>query len=157
MKRIIIFLAIIASIILIAIYFDIGNQLTFSELKDRQNDLQALVNQHAFAAAVIYFFAYIVATAVSLPGAFILTLAGGALFGLAKGILLVSFASTIGALLAYLVARYFLNDFIQNKFAQRLKIINKKINQEGAFYLLTIRLIPVFPFFLVNLVMEIRV
>ena len=153
MKRIIIFLAIIASIILIAIYFDIGSHLSFSELKARQQDLQALVSEHPFTAAAIYFLIYVVATAVSLPGAAILTLAGGALFGLTTGTILVSFASTIGALLAYLVARYFLHDYVQKKFSERLKVINQKVKQEGAFYLLFLRLVPVFPFFLVNLVM----
>jgi len=152
-KRIIIFLIIVASIILAAVYFDIGSHLSFSELKDRQAELQALVSQHPFTAAAIYFFIYIIVTAVSLPGAAILTLAGGALFGVTQGTILVSFASTIGALFAYLVARYFLHDFVQNKFSDRLAVINKKVKQEGAFYLLFLRLVPVFPFFLVNLVM----
>jgi len=94
-----------------------------------------------------------VATAASIPGAAILTLAGGALFGLLNGTILVSFASTIGALFAFLVSRYFLHDFVQNKFTDRLQTINKKIEKEGAFYLLFLRLVPVFPFFLINLVM----
>ncbi len=153
MKRIIIFLAIVASIILAAIYFDVADHLSFSQLKDRQHELLALVGEHPFTAAAIYFVIYILATAVSLPGATILTLAGGALFGFFQGVLLVSFASTIGALLAYFVARYFLKDYVQNKFAERLKIINQKVEQEGAFYLLFLRLVPVFPFFLINLVM----
>ena len=93
------------------------------------------------------------ATSVSLPGALILTLAGGALFGLVQGTILISFASTIGALLAFLVVRYFLHDFVQNKFSERLKFINDKVKQEGAYYLLFVRLVPLFPFFLVNLVM----
>ena len=153
MKRIIIFLVIVALIIFGFTYFDVGNYLTFSELKERQSELQSLVNSKPFIAAAIYFSIYVIATAVSLPGAFIFTLAGGALFGLTQGTLLVSFASTIGALLAYLVARYFLHDFVQNKFSDRLTLINRKVEEEGAFYLLFLRLVPVFPFFLVNLVM----
>ena len=153
MKRIIIFLIIIASIIFAAVFFDIGSYLSFSELKARQAELQALVSQRPITSALLYFVVYVLATAVSIPGAAILTLAGGALFGLLKGTILVSFASTIGALLAYLVARYFLHDYVQNKFADRLKIINTKVKQEGAYYLLFLRLVPVFPFFLINLVM----
>ena len=153
MKRIIIFLVIIASIIFAGILFDIGSYLTFSQLKQHQFELQAMVSSKPVLAASIFFLAYVVATSVSLPGAFIFTLTGGALFGLVKGTILVSFASTIGALFAYFVARYFLHDFVQNKFADRLELINKKVIKEGAFYLLFVRLVPVFPFFLVNLVM----
>ncbi len=153
MKRIIIFLLIIASIIFGALYFDISNYLTFSELKQRQSDLQSLVSSNPVTAAGIYFLLYVLATSVSLPGAFIFTLAGGALFGLVEGTILVSFASSIGALCAYMVARYFLHDVVQNKFSNRLELINKKVSEEGAFYLLFLRLVPVFPFFLVNLAM----
>ena len=144
---------IIALIIFGMTYFDISSYLTFSELKQRQSELQSLVNNNAFTAAAIFFLSYVIATSVSLPGAFIFTLAGGALFGLVQGTILVSFASTIGALFAYLVARYFLHDFVQNKFSDRLKLVNQKIDEEGVFYLLFLRLVPVFPFFIVNLVM----
>ncbi len=153
MNRIIIFLVIAALIIFGITYFDVGSYLTFNELKERQSELQSLVNNNPFTAAAIYFSLYVIATSISLPGAFIFTIAGGALFGLTQGTVLVSFASTIGALLAYLVARYFLHDFVQNKFSDRLELINRKIKEEGAFYLLFLRLVPVLPFFLVNLVM----
>ena len=153
MKRIIIFLVIIASIIFSVAFFDLTSYLTFGELKQRQSELQSLVNNNSFSAAVIFFLIYVIATSVSLPGALILTLAGGALFGLVQGTILVSFASTIGALFAFLVARYFLHDFVQNKFSDRLKLINQKVTEQGAFYLLFLRLVPVFPFFLINLVM----
>tara|TARA_R110002049_G_scaffold252264_1_gene426929 strand:+ start:63065 stop:65191 length:2127 start_codon:yes stop_codon:yes gene_type:complete len=152
-KRIIIFLVIIASIIFAAVIFDVSNYLTFTELKERQAELQSLVSNNAFTAAALFFFVYVIATSISIPGAFVFTLAGGALFGFIQGVILVSFASTIGALFAYLVARYFLHDFVQNKFSDRLKLINRKVDKEGAFYLLFLRLVPVFPFFLVNLVM----
>ena len=145
-KRIIIFLLIIALIIFSVIFFDIGSYLTFSELKDKQAQLQSLVSENPFLSAGIYFIIYVVATAISIPGALIFTLAGGALFGLLYGTLLVSFASTIGALLAFIVARYFLHEYVQNRFASRLTFINKKIKEEGAFYLLFLRLVPVFPF-----------
>ncbi len=143
----------IASIIFSVAFFDLGSYLTFNELKERQADLQALVSNNASTAAAIFFLIYVIVTSASLPGALILTLAGGALFGLEQGIILVSFASTIGALFAFLVARYFLHDFVQNKFSDRLELMNKKVIEEGAFYLLFLRLVPAFPFFLVNLVM----
>jgi len=152
-NRIIIFLVLIASIIFGVVFFDLASYLTFDELKQRQSELQALVGDNAFASASIFFLLYVIVTGVSLPGALILTLAGGALFGLTQGIILISFASTIGALLAFLVARYFVHDFVQSKFSERLALVNKKVNEEGAFYLLFLRLVPVFPFFLVNLVM----
>ena len=92
-------------------------------------------------------------TALSLPGAAVLTLAGGALFGLWVGIIVVSFASTIGATLACFVSRFILRDWVQNKFGDKLRTINRGIENEGAFYLFTMRLIPAFPFFVINLVM----
>ena len=153
MKRIVVFLLLITSIIAGVIYFDIGSLASFSQLKARQLELQTLVNDNPRQSVIIFFLVYVAATAVSIPGALVFSLAGGALFGLLKGSLLVSFASTIGALLAFLVARYFLQAGVQNKFPQRLAFINRKIQQEGAFYLLFVRLVPVLPFFLINLVM----
>ena len=146
-------MVLIASIIFAVVFFDVASYLSFEQLKQRQSELQSLINNNVFVSAAIYFLAYVAATSVSLPGALILTLAGGALFGLVQGTILISFASTIGALLAFLVVRYFLHDFVQNKFSERLKFINDKVKQEGAYYLLFVRLVPVFPFFLVNLVM----
>jgi uncharacterized membrane protein YdjX (TVP38/TMEM64 family) len=96
---------------------------------------------------------YIVATALSLPGAAVLTLAGGATFGLVTGTVVVSFASTIGATLACLVSRFLLRDWVQDRFRERVGAINRGIEAEGSFYLFTLRLIPVFPFFVINLVM----
>ena len=96
---------------------------------------------------------YIVVTALSLPGAAVMTLAGGALFGFVVGTIVVSFASTIGATLACFVSRFLLREWVQKKFGDKLKSINKGIQDEGAFYLFTMRLIPVFPFFVINLVM----
>jgi uncharacterized membrane protein YdjX (TVP38/TMEM64 family) len=96
---------------------------------------------------------YIATTSLSLPGATVLTLAGGALFGLIEGTIIVSFASTIGATLACFVSRFMLREWVQNKFRDKLSAINKGIAEEGAFYLFTLRLIPAFPFFMINLVM----
>jgi uncharacterized membrane protein YdjX (TVP38/TMEM64 family) len=96
---------------------------------------------------------YIVATSLSLPGAAVLTLAGGALFGLLVGTVVVSFASTIGATLACFVSRFILQNWVQNRFGHRLASVNQGIEQEGAFYLFTLRLVPLFPFWMINLVM----
>ncbi len=103
--------------------------------------------------SLLFFAFYVVITALSLPGAAIMTLAGGALFGLAWGFVIVSFASTIGATLAFLVSRYLLRDSVQKRFGDRLKPINRGIEREGAFYLFTLRLVPIFPFFLINILM----
>ena len=103
--------------------------------------------------ALIFFVAYVLVTALSLPGAVIMTLAAGALFGLGFGTLLVSFASSIGATLAFLASRYLLRDVIQARFGDRLKAINEGMAKDGTLYLFTLRLVPLFPFFLVNLLM----
>ncbi|MPM75767.1 hypothetical protein SDC9_122761 [bioreactor metagenome] len=99
----------------------------------------------------MYFIIYVVATALSLPGAALLTLAGGAIFGLLWGTVIVSFASTLGATLAFLMSRFLLRDWVSQRFGQRLDAIDEGVKREGAFYLFTLRLVPVFPFFLINL------
>jgi len=153
MKRIIVFLLIIAAIFFMADWFDLSQHLTLSQLKHHQLYLHSLVQDFPVQSVVIYFIAYIVMAGLALPGALIFTLAGGALFGLATGVILASFASTLGALASFLVARFFLHDFIQTRYQQRLTVINQKIQQQGATYLLFLRLVPAFPFFMVNLLM----
>ena len=101
----------------------------------------------------MFFVIYVLVTAFSLPGAAVMTLVGGALFGLGWGLLLVSFASTIGASLAFLIARSLLRDWVQRRFAGYLTAINQGVEKQGGFYLFTLRLVPVFPFFVINLVM----
>ncbi|RJS93989.1 FAD-dependent oxidoreductase [Salinisphaera sp. Q1T1-3] len=113
------------------------------------------VAMHPLAAAAGYFVIYVVLTAVSIPGAAVMTLVGGALFGLAGGVVLVSFASAIGATLAFLSARFILRDWVEARFGQRLAAVNRGIQREGASYLFALRLVPVFPFFVINLVMGI--
>jgi len=134
-------------------YFDLGQHISLEALKARQAQLDAFNQENPWTLMVAFFLFYVVVAGLSLPGAVILTLAGGAIFGLAKGLLVVSFASSIGATLAFLAARYLFRDAIQNKFSAKLTRINDNIEKDGAFYLFTIRLVPVFPFFLVNLVM----
>jgi pyruvate/2-oxoglutarate dehydrogenase complex dihydrolipoamide dehydrogenase (E3) component/uncharacterized membrane protein YdjX (TVP38/TMEM64 family) len=133
--------------------FDLGAYLTLANLKARQSDLEAFLEANPIAAIVAFFLLYVAVTALSLPGAAILTLAAGAIFGLWEGTLIVSFASTLGASLAFLSSRYLLRDWVKARFGGRIDAIDRGIARDGAFYLLTLRLIPAFPFFLVNLAM----
>ncbi|MEG3191990.1 FAD-dependent oxidoreductase [Lysobacter sp. D1-1-M9] len=125
--------------------------LTLEGLKARQAELGGWVSAHPWRAAGGFFVLYVAVAAASIPGAAVMTLAAGALFGLLAGTLLVSFASTIGASLAFLVARFVLRDTLRARYGERLKKIDAGIARDGAFYLFTLRLVPVFPFFLVNL------
>ena len=135
------------------IALDLGRYLSFEQLKASQDGFAQLHAQQPFAVAAVYFVVYVLATALSIPGAVIITLAGGAVFGLWQGLLLVSFASSIGATLAFLASRFVLRDWVESRFGQRLADINAGVDKEGGFYLFTLRLIPVVPFFLINLLM----
>jgi pyruvate/2-oxoglutarate dehydrogenase complex dihydrolipoamide dehydrogenase (E3) component/uncharacterized membrane protein YdjX (TVP38/TMEM64 family) len=133
--------------------FDLGAYLTLANLKARQAGLADYVEANPIAAMAGFFGLYVAVTALSLPGAAILTLAAGAIFGLWQGTLIASFASTIGASLAFLSSRYLLRDWVKARFGGRIDSIDRGIAKDGAFYLLTLRLIPAFPFFLINLAM----
>lgn len=133
--------------------FDLGALLTLDRLRASRDALQLRVHQQPLATAATFFVLYVGATALSIPGALILTLAAGAMFGPVGGVVLVSFASSLGALLAFLAARYLLRDAIQARFGQALAPINEGVRKDGTFYLLTLRLVPVFPFWLINLLM----
>jgi len=135
--------------------FDLGQYFTLEYLKSEKDNILASYEQSKLTTITIYMLVYIAVTALSLPGAVIMTLAGGAVFGVLEGTVIISFASTIGATLAFLVSRFILRDAIQSKFGDKLKAINAGIDKEGAFYLFTLRLIPAFPFFVINLVMGI--
>lgn len=134
-------------------YVDGQHFLTLATLKTQQNHLTAFYDTHPVQALASYGLLYVAVTALSLPGATILTLAGGAIFGLFWGTVIVSFASTIGASLAFLSARFLFRDAVQAKFGKHLKTINDGIDKEGEFYLFTLRLVPLFPFFMINLLM----
>ena len=134
-------------------HYELGALLTLDNLKASRDALQARVQAAPLATAGLFFVVYVAAAALSIPGALILTLAAGAMFGLGWGLLLVSFASSLGALLAFLVARYLLRDAIQARFGKSLAPINEGVAKDGTFYLLTLRLVPVFPFWLINLLM----
>ena len=148
-----IILALAVAIVAAFIGFDLGQYLTLDSLKSRQAELNDWVVSQPMLAGLVFAAGYVVVTALSLPGAVILTLAGGALFGLGWGLLLVSFASSIGATLAFLISRTVLRDWVLQRFGKNLQALNDGIEREGGFYLFTLRLVPVFPFFVINLVM----
>jgi pyruvate/2-oxoglutarate dehydrogenase complex dihydrolipoamide dehydrogenase (E3) component/uncharacterized membrane protein YdjX (TVP38/TMEM64 family) len=133
--------------------FDVSQYLNLETLREQRDRLLELVEANFAFSILIYLGIYIAMAALSVPGAAILTLAGGALFGVLVGTLVVSFASTIGATLVFLAARFLFRDTIQQRFGKRLKAIDRGIERDGAFYLLALRLVPVFPFWLINLLM----
>ncbi|MEZ6961619.1 MULTISPECIES: FAD-dependent oxidoreductase [unclassified Aeromonas] len=133
--------------------FDLGHYLSLSQLQAHQESLALWVDRHFVAASLLFLVIYVLSTALSLPGASLLTLAGSAVFGVAWGLLLVSFASSLGATLAFLSARFLLRDWVSARFGDKLATFQAGMAKDGAFYLLSLRLIPIFPFFLVNLLM----
>jgi pyruvate/2-oxoglutarate dehydrogenase complex dihydrolipoamide dehydrogenase (E3) component/uncharacterized membrane protein YdjX (TVP38/TMEM64 family) len=149
----IIVIIVLAAMIAAFFVFDLGQYLTLDALKAQQADIAGIYDARPVLVIGLFFLVYVAVTAASLPGAAILTLAAGALFGLVTGTILVSFASTIGATLAFLASRTVLGDWVQSRFGDRLKAINEGVERDGAFYLFSLRLVPVFPFFLVNLLM----
>ncbi len=148
---------VIAAFILLAVgayvAFDLGQYLTLEFIQSRLASLQAFRDENFAVTAAIYFFFYVAATGISIPGAILLTLLGGAIFGLWWGTLLVSFASSIGATGAFLASRLLLRDWVQRRFGAYLAPINKGIAKDGAFYLFSLRMVPLVPFFVVNLLM----
>jgi pyruvate/2-oxoglutarate dehydrogenase complex dihydrolipoamide dehydrogenase (E3) component/uncharacterized membrane protein YdjX (TVP38/TMEM64 family) len=152
-KRALILVVALLAALLLSRHFGLTEWLSLANLKTQQAALQAQVAAQPLQAALLYFGLYVAVTAVSLPGAAVLTLAGGALFGFWQGLLLVSFASSLGALLAFLAARYLLRDTIQRRFGARLAPLNEGVARDGSLYLLSLRLVPLFPFWLVNLLM----
>ncbi len=151
-KKILIVLA-IAIVVALFFAFDLQRYLTLAELKARQEAFQDFYTANRALTLGAYFLLYVIVTALSLPGAAVMTLAGGALFGFLPALVVVSFASTIGATLAFLVSRFLLRDWVQSKFKKRLKALNAGIEKDGGFYLFTLRLVPIFPFFVINLAM----
>lgn len=153
MLKKLILLAVVAMAIIAFFYFGLNNYLTLEAFKARQADFAASYAANPLLFLGTFFLIYVIMTALSLPGAAILTMAAGALFGLVNGTILVSLASSIGATLAFLSSRFLLRDWVQDKFGDRLRSINEGFERDGAFYLFTIRMIPIFPFFVVNLLM----
>jgi len=152
MKKIIL-VAVIIAVAVAFFAFDIDQMLTLEKIKSSQAEFEQLKAGSPFFVSLVFFLLYVVVTALSLPGAVFMTLAAGAFFGLLWGLVLVSFASTIGATLAFLVSRYLFKEAVQSRFGERLAAINEGFSREGAFYLFTLRLVPIFPFFLINILM----
>jgi dihydrolipoamide dehydrogenase len=152
MKKIIL-LGLLGAIVLIFFHFELDQYLTLEYIKTQQQIIDQYYAENRLLTLVGFFVLYVVITGVSLPGATVLTLAGGAVFGLVTGLILISFASTIGASIAFLVSRYLFRDAVQTRFGTSLKSINDGIDKDGPFYLFALRLVPAFPFFVINLVM----
>lgn len=134
-------------------YLDLQQLLTLDSLKSQRDNILLYRNNHPVLMAGFYGLIYIAVTGLSLPGATILTLAGGAVFGLFWGTLIVSFASSIGATLAFLAARFLFRDVVNAKFGHQLNEIDAGFAKDGAFYLFTLRLVPLIPFFVINMLM----
>lgn len=142
--------AVIGGLIASYFIFDLGQYFSLEYIKESRASFQQMYAEHTFAVIAGYFLLYVTVTALALPAATIISLVGGAMFGLFTGVIVISFASTIGATLAFLLSRYLLRDYVQSKFGDKLERINEGIEKEGAFYLFTLRLIPIFPFFAIN-------
>ncbi len=152
MKKAILVLVLLGALVAYFV-FDLGQILSLENFKASQADIVAAKDANPVLYITGFFILYVAVTGLSIPGAAIMTLIAGALFGVLVGTLLVSFASTIGATLAFLSARFVLRDWVQGKFGERLRAIDEGLEKDGAFYLFTLRLIPVFPFFVINLLM----
>ena len=152
MKKAVLALVLIGAI---AAYFafDLGQYLSLENFKASQTDIVAAKDAKPALYIAGFFLLYVAVTGLSIPGAAIMSLVAGALFGVVLGTLIVSFASTMGATLAFLSSRYVLRDWVQGKFGERLRAVDDGLEKDGAFYLFTLRLIPVFPFFVINLLM----
>ncbi len=151
-QRIIIFILLAAAVTLFFI-LDLNSYFSLEYLKESKEAFADIYHRDPVMVIGIYMAIYITVTALSLPGAAVMTLAGGFLFGFVAGTITISFASTIGATLACFVARFLLGNWVQERFGDRLKTVNEGIEREGSFYLFTMRLIPAIPFFAINLVM----
>jgi pyruvate/2-oxoglutarate dehydrogenase complex dihydrolipoamide dehydrogenase (E3) component/uncharacterized membrane protein YdjX (TVP38/TMEM64 family) len=152
-KKQLVTLAVIATALVVWFSLDLGSYLRFEEIKARMGEFESFYRNNPLLSGAVYFAVYVVVTGLSLPGAAVMTLAGGALFGFWYGLLLVSFASSIGATLACAVSRILLRDWVQSRFKRQLRAVNNGFERDGAFYLFGLRLVPLFPFFVINLVM----
>jgi len=151
-KKAILVLVLIGAIVAYLV-FDLGQILSLENFKASQSEIVAAKDANPILYIAGFFILYVAVTGLSIPGAAIMSLVAGALFGVLVGTIIVSFASTIGATLAFLSARFVLRDWVQGKFGERLRAIDDGLEKDGAFYLFTLRLIPVFPFFVINLLM----
>ena len=145
--------ALVVTLTVLLLWLDPGRYLSLDYIKEQRETFRSLLQERPFLTSAGFFLIYITVTALSFPGATLLTLLAGALFGLGWGSVVVSLASTIGATLAFLTARFLVRDWVQARFGEKLSAVNQGIRKEGAFYLLALRLVPAFPFFMINLLM----
>lgn len=150
--RKLLFVVLIAAFAFIVFFLPPG-AFSLASLQQYQSQLTVWHAHHPLLAACLFFVSYVVVTTLSIPGATLLTLLGGALFGLVQGTLLVTMAATVGATLAMLSSRYLLRDWVQHRFSRMMETVNRGVERDGSRYLFALRLTPVFPFFLVNLLM----
>jgi uncharacterized membrane protein YdjX (TVP38/TMEM64 family) len=146
-------LAVLATLAVLFFVFDMQQYLELRYLQEQGERFRLLFERHTPLVVIVYFLLYVLVVALNLPGAVVMTLAGGMLLGFWIGLVVVSFASTIGATLACMFSRYLLRDWVRKSFGDKLERVNKGVDEEGAFYLFTMRLIPAIPFFVINLVM----
>ena len=148
-------LVVVAVLALIGAFFalDLDRYLTLENLQASRERLVANVHETPLTASAVFFGIYVAVCALSLPGAALMTLAAGAIFGTVWGLVLVSFASSLGATLAFVIARSVLGDWVRRRFETQLEVVDRGIERDGNFYLFTLRMVPVFPFFLINLLM----
>lgn len=152
MKKAILALVLLGAIVAYFV-FDLGTILSLENFKASQMDIVTAKDANPLLYIIGFFILYVAVTGFSIPGAAIMSLIAGALFGVLMGTIIVSFASTVGATLAFLSARFVLRDWVQAKFGERLRALDDGLEKDGAFYLFTLRLIPIFPFFVINLLM----
>lgn len=152
-RKKLIVIGVVAALAVAFFAFDLGRFFTLDYVKASQARFAALYAEHTAAVLAGYFVVYVAVTGLSLPGATVISLAGGALFGFWVGLVVISFASSLGATLACAASRFVLRDWVARRFGDKLAAIDRGVEREGAFYLFTLRLIPVFPFFLINLAM----
>jgi len=145
--------ALVAAAVIAYWYFDIGMYLNIGALRASRDDLISWYQQNPLQAVSLFAVSYVAVTALSLPGATIMSLAGGAIFGLGIGVVVVLLSATVGATVAFLTARFLFRDAFEKKFGERLSAIREGVSKEGAYYLLTLRLVPAFPFFIINILM----
>lgn len=133
--------------------FDLGQYFTLEQLKSQRAVLESYRSENPILVAALYLLTYVIVTALSLPGAALMTLTGGAVFGVFWGTVLANIGATVGATCAFLIARFVIGTWVQEKFGKRITAINNGIEKDGAFYLFSLRLVPIFPFFVINVVM----
>lgn len=150
--RIILLIA-LAGLLIVYFAFDLGQYFDFEYLKQKKSLLNDYKSAFPLRTVTIYFCIFVIVTSLSLPGAGIMVIAGGAIFGILWGTILSSFASVTGGTIAFLIIRYLFKDIVQNRFAHSLTLVNKGIEQDGAYYLFMLRLVPVFPYFIINILM----